>query len=110
MQECFWVIRMLKRKIYEELKNWRKNKKNECLLLKGARQTGKTFIIDLFGRTEYKSYIKINFIENPELISLFDGDLSALEIKKRLSLSFQNLSFVEGNTLLFLDLKGKRSF
>ena len=103
MQKYFQVIKMLKRKIYEELKNWRKNKKNECLLVKGARQTGKTFIIDLFGRTEYKSYIKINFIENPELISLFDGDLSAVEIKKRLSLSFQNLSFINGNTLLFLD-------
>ena len=94
---------MLKRKIYEELKIWRKNKKNECLLVKGARQIGKTFIIDLFGRTEYESYIKINFIENPELISLFDGDLSALEIKKRLSLTFQNVSFINGSTLLFLD-------
>ena len=94
---------MLKRKIYEELKNWRKNKKNECLLVKGARQTGKTFIIDLFGRTEYKSYIKINFIENPEFISIFDGVLSALEIKKRLSLTFQNVSFINGSTLLFLD-------
>ena len=94
---------MLKRKIYEELKTWRKTKKNECLLVKGARQTGKTFIIDFFGRTEYQSYIKINFIENPDLISLFDGDLSAFEIKKRLSLTFQNISFIKGSTLLFLD-------
>lgn len=94
---------MLRRKIYEELRNWRKNKKNECLLVKGARQTGKTFIIDLFGKTEYKSYIRINFIENPELTSLFDGDLSAFEIKKRLSLTFKEFSFIQNNTLLFID-------
>ena len=94
---------MLKRKIYKELQEWRKTKKNECLLVKGARQTGKTFIVDLFGKTEYKSYLKINFIENPELINLFNGELSAFEIKKRLSLSFQNLTFIDGNTLLFFD-------
>ena len=94
---------MLKRKIYKELQEWRNTKKNECLLVKGARQTGKTFIVDLFGKTEYKSYLKINFIENPELINLFNGELSAFEIKKRLSLSFQNLTFIDGNTLLFFD-------
>ena len=41
---------MLKRKIYDELLAWKNNKKNECLLVKGARQVGKSFIIEEFGR------------------------------------------------------------
>lgn len=39
-----------------------KAKKQECLLVKGARQIGKTYIIDYFGKTNYQSYIYINFI------------------------------------------------
>jgi len=41
---------MLQRKILNDLIDWKKRKKNECLLVKGARQVGKTFIIDKFGR------------------------------------------------------------
>ena len=43
---------MLKRKIYDELKKWKKTKKRECLLLNGARQVGKTYIVEKFGREE----------------------------------------------------------
>ncbi|MCL2156326.1 MAG: ATP-binding protein, partial [Leptospirales bacterium] len=82
---------------------WRANKKNECLLVKGARQIGKTFIIDKFGREFYKKYIYINFIENPGLKTIFDESLEAGEIYKKISLNFLNLEFVPGDTLIFLD-------
>ena len=94
---------MLQRKILQNLINWRANKKNECLLVKGARQIGKTFIIDKFGKEFYKRYIYINFIENPELKTIFDESLEAGEIYKKISFNFLDLEFVPGDTLIFLD-------
>ena len=94
---------MLKRKIIQTLKNWKNTKKNECLLVKGARQIGKTFIIEKFGREFYKSYIYINFLENPDQKDIFEGSLEAAEIIKKMSLVFFNIDFVAGNTLIFID-------
>ena len=79
---------MLRRKFYDVLLNWKRMKKNECLLVKGARQIGKTFIIDQFGKTEYSSYIYINFIESPEQKHIFEGSLEAKEIYKKISIYF----------------------
>lgn len=50
---------MLRRKFYDVLLNWKNTKEKECLLVNGARQIGKTFIIDKFGKENYKSYIYI---------------------------------------------------
>ncbi len=93
---------MLKRKIYQELIEWKKTKGKECLLVKGARQVGKSYIIREFGKT-YDSFIEINFYENPEFKTIFEGDLTPSEIYKRISLSFPKVKFIEGNTLIFLD-------
>ena len=51
---------MLRRKFYDTLLKWSKEKNQECLLVRGARQIGKTYIIDYFGRKNYKSYIYLN--------------------------------------------------
>lgn len=94
---------MLKRKLYNDLLNWKNTKKNECLLVKGARQVGKSFIIREFGKNNYKSVIEINFYQHPEYITIFDGDLTPTEIYKRISLQIPDVKFIEGDTLLFLD-------
>jgi len=94
---------MLKRKILQTLINWKNNKKNECLLVKGARQIGKTFIIDKFGTEFYEKYIYINFFENPELKTIFDDSLESDEIYKKLSFAFMNTELVPGKTLIFID-------
>lgn len=94
---------MLKRKIYDALLKWKKNKKQECLLVKGARQVGKTYIIREFGKNQYKSFIEINFYEHPDYKNIFEGDLSADEIYKRISLMVPNVKFIENDTLIFLD-------
>lgn len=94
---------MLKRKIMNELITWKETNKKECLLVKGARQIGKTFIIDEFGKTCYKSYIYINFLKDPEQKKIFDGSLSAKEIYRRISLYVDNVTFIEQDTLIFLD-------
>ena len=60
----------LKRKIDEYLIEWKKNPEKKPLIIKGARQIGKTFSIEQFGRT-YKRFIEINFITQPEYKQIF---------------------------------------
>ena len=71
---------MLKRKIYKKLINWKNNKGPECLLVKGARQVGKTFLIERFGENEYKNFIPINFYKNDEYKKIFEGSLEPKEL------------------------------
>lgn len=94
---------MLKRKMYQMLLEWKANKGRECLLIKGARQIGKTFIVQEFGKTEYQSYIELNFLRNPSYKEIFDGDLSADEIYKRMTAYLPGQKFTKGSTLIFLD-------
>lgn len=94
---------MLKRKIYQTLLEWKATKHQDCLLIKGARQIGKSFIIREFGKNNYQSVIEINFYEHPEYSRIFDGDLTATEIYKRISLQVPGVNFIEHDTLIFLD-------
>ena len=94
---------MLKRKMYQFLLDWKSKKGKECLLIKGARQIGKTFIVKEFGQNEYKSFVEINFLKTPGLKEIFEGDLSADEIYKRMSAHLPGTRFAKGSTLVFLD-------
>ena len=94
---------MLKRKAYEQLLHWKNNHSKKCLMVKGARQVGKTYLIRQFGKSEYKSFIEINFIKQKDLKRIFTGDLSADNIYKRMSAQIQDIEFIPGNTLIFLD-------
>lgn len=93
----------LRRKIYDHLLRWKRAKANECLLVNGARQVGKTFIIEQFGKAEYESYVYLNFLKNPEYRSIFEGSLEPVEIYKRMSLLVDGLRLVPGGSLIFLD-------
>ena len=94
---------MLKRKMYQFLLDWKSSKGKECLLIKGARQTGKTFIVEEFGAKEYKSFVEINFLKSPGLKAIFDGDLSADAIYSKMSAHLPGTRFTKGDTLVFLD-------
>ncbi|MBO4535058.1 MAG: ATP-binding protein [Clostridia bacterium] len=97
---------MLKRKIYADLLKWKEERRNglkKCLMIKGARQVGKSFIVKEFGKKEYGSFICIDFFRQPNLKAIFDGELSATEIYKRMSANMPNIEFVAGDTLVFLD-------
>ena len=94
---------MLRRKVYEELLKWKKSRGNECLLIKGARQIGKTYSVEQFGKNEYESFIEINFLKQPELKSVFAGSLSSEDIYKRMSAFIPDIKLIEGETLIFLD-------
>lgn len=94
---------MLRRKIEKELLEW-KNKENKmCLVIKGARQVGKTYIIEKFAKENYKNYVYMNFIETPSLKKIFDGDLDAETIIKQITLNIQNVDLVPNETIIFLD-------
>lgn len=94
---------MLKRKIYDALLRWKQKKNRECLLVKGARQVGKTFIIEKFGKEQYSGYIYLNFYQNPEYKEIFEGSLEAAEIYKRISIYAKDVHFIPHDTLIFLD-------
>lgn len=94
---------MIKRKMYKYLINWKQKKDKSALIIKGARQVGKSYLVREFGRNEYEGYIEINFLKNPLYKNIFKGDLSTEEIFKRLSAYIPNLKIIPFKTLLFLD-------
>lgn len=94
---------MLRRKIMEQLLDWKKQDKKLCLLIKGARQVGKTFIIEQFAKENYEEYVYINFELMPSLKGIFDGDLDIRTLKLNLEANFPGKKFEKGKTLLFLD-------
>ena len=75
----------------------------QCLLVKGARQVGKTYIIEQFIKANYKNYILINFELMPEYKSIFDGNLDIITLKKQLELNFPTVNLEANNVILFLD-------
>ena len=94
---------MLKRKFYDRLLEWKSNHRKECLLVKGARQIGKTFIIDYFARNNYSSYLYVNFLQHSEYREIFSASLEAADIYKELSLRFPEFRLLPGDTAIFLD-------
>lgn len=94
---------MLKRKMYDKLLEWKKTKSRECLLIKGARQVGKTYLVRQFGTNEYESFIEINFHMQSSLRVIFEGDRSSEEIYKRITANIPGVKLIPGKTLLFLD-------
>ena len=93
---------MLKRKIGPRIEEHYKTESPKALMIIGARQVGKTYIIEEFCKTHYENYIKIDFIDNPDYISLFEGSNSAEEDLLRLSAKFGDV-MVPGKTIIFFD-------
>ncbi len=91
---------MLRRKIDNYIKNYYENSRN-ALLITGARQVGKTFSIREFGKT-FKSFVEINFIDNPEAVEVFRGAKNASDILLRLS-AIARAPLMKGDTLVFFD-------
>lgn len=91
----------MKRDVYEALKEWKESHARRPLLLRGARQTGKTFIVQEFGNTEFESMIYINFERNPEYKAIFKSLVPA-DILERITL-FTAKRPEPGKSLLFMD-------
>ena len=93
----------LKRKIDDYLIEWKKNPNKLPLIVKGARQIGKTNAIRYFGERNYKVFIEINFVLNPEFNTIFDKSFSVNEIIKEITLRRPELEIIPNETLIFFD-------
>lgn len=93
---------MIARKITKELAAFFERKGKEALLVSGARQVGKTFIIREFARDHYAHFVEINFIKNPKAKTLFAETTSEEEFFTLLSM-FTRTALVPGETLIFFD-------
>lgn len=94
---------MLKRKILRDLENWKLRKNQECLLVKGARQVGKTTIIRKFAQDAYSSFQMLDFEADPGLREIFEGTLEVDAVLQKVSLKRPGFRVEPGKTLLFLD-------
>ena len=93
---------MLRRKIDEYLIQWKNNPDRLPLIIKGARQIGKTFSIEKFAKT-YKSFIEINFITEPQFKTIFQNGYSPEHIIKEITLIRPDWKFIPGKTLILFD-------
>ena len=92
----------MKRKIYEDLLKWKNTESKIPLMVVGARQIGKTYIIDEFCKKEFKKYIYINLLETPEIVSIFSRDINVMEKFKRMEIFLDTKIDIE-NTVIFFD-------
>ncbi len=92
----------MKRMIMKNLLAWKSQNRRKPLVLMGARQVGKTFLLKKFGECEYTNTVYLNFENNPTLCKLFDESLDPKTILKVLSIEM-NIEVIEGKTLLIFD-------
>lgn len=92
----------MKRKIYQDLLKWKNTESKIPLMVVGARQIGKTYIIDEFCKKEFKKYIYINLLETPEIVSIFSRDINVMEKFKRMEIFLDTKIDIE-NTVIFFD-------
>ena len=94
---------MLKRKIDKYLTDWKNRPDRKPLIIKGARQIGKTRSVEWFAGQNYASVIEINFIEQKKYREIFNDGFEVDAILKNISLLNPELKFIPGNTIFFFD-------
>ena len=93
----------LKRKLDDELVRWKSREDRLPLLLKGARQVGKTECVRHFADGRYASFIEINFVERPEFKEIVRDGFSVESIVRNMSMIDPKIDFVADATLIFFD-------
>lgn len=96
-------MQLLKRKIDKYLLKWKNDIDKKPLIVKGARQIGKTESIRNFAKNNYKSVIEINFVLQKKFKDIFDDGFEVDTIIKNISLINPDFQFIPGNTLIFFD-------
>ena len=96
----------MERNIYKDLLEWKKNEIEIPLMIIGARQVGKTYIIKEFCKKEFDKYVYINLFENQELVEIFQRKISIFEkvqLLKILIKDTQDIDIDFANTVIFFD-------
>lgn len=95
--------KLLKRKIDKYLTDWKNKPDRKPLIIKGARQIGKTRSVEWFASQNYASVIEINFIEQKKYREIFNDGFEVNAILKNISLLNPELKFIPGDTIFFFD-------
>ena len=95
--------KLLKRKIDSFLLKWKDNPQKKPLIIKGARQIGKTRSIEWFAYNNYSNVIQINFVEQPKYKGIFENGFEINEIIKNISLLNPDFIFTPHDTIFFFD-------
>lgn len=94
---------MLKRKAMTAIADWAKTKKKKCLVVQGARQTGKTYLVERFAEENYEELVEINFKQMPSAAEIFSGDLIVDNMVMAMRFRFPEKKILPHRTLIFLD-------
>lgn len=93
----------MKRDIYQELLAWKHSELRKPLVLRGARQVGKTYILKEFAKNEYDNYVYLNFEDDPTLDTFFSQRLDKDKIIRNLSIYSGGIKITPGSTLFIFD-------
>ena len=74
------ILIKMRRKIYEKLLSWKQDSDHKPLVLNGARQVGKTWIVTEFGKTEYQDFAYVNCLEGNAMRELVERDADAVRL------------------------------
>lgn len=96
-------MELLERKIDTFLSDWKSNPKRKPLIVKGARQIGKTESIRAFGRVNYDSVLEMNFILQKKFRNIFNDGYEVDQIIKNISILEPSWKIIPNRTLLFFD-------
>ena len=97
------IMEYLRRKIDAFLDEWFNSNNKKPLIIKGARQIGKTKSIEEFAKRNKLSLVEINFVLNPEYRDIFDDGYKVDKILENISLIDPSLEFIPGKTIIFFD-------
>ncbi len=92
----------MKRKIYQELLNWKNENMKKPLMVIGARQIGKTYIIDKFCKEEFEDYVYINLLEQAEIVKIFKEEINVEEKFNRMQI-YLDKDIDLKTTIIFFD-------
>lgn len=93
----------MRRKLYDELLKWKEKKGRKPLLLTGARQVGKTYLLKEFGKMEFKDVVYLNFDSDRDILEpIFEASISPKSIVSRIE-AMKNLKIDPENTLIIFD-------
>ena len=95
----------MKRNIIQQLIEWKESKERKVLLLQGARQTGKTYILKVFGQNNFKKFHFFDFMSNTELCKIFDDNLDTERIIQDLEFFINDDIDITGDLIIFDEIQ-----
>ena len=97
------IMKLLRRKIDRHLTEWKNRSDHMPLIIKGARQVGKTASVMEFARANYRNVVAINFVLEQKYKAVFDDGYDVDSVIRNISLINPDFMFESGNTLIFFD-------